>query len=93
MRSAIILLCLAAAALSNATPIPAKREGYWEGNPHASTRFELFYDLLCSDSKHFHPNLKAFLNTNFKNGTFADYIHVVYHHFPLPYHTYAFVVA
>ena len=62
MRSVLLpaLALLASLALAQ-TPIPSKIEGYAYGNPHAKVSFDVFYDLLCEDSKNFHPEFKKFL--------------------------------
>ena len=60
------------------------------GNPHSRVRLDVFYDLHCVDSRNFNREFMAFLDSYYKNGTFADAIDVVFHYYPLPYHRLSF---
>ena len=94
MRSALLLALglLASLALAQ-TPIPSKIEGYPYGNPHAKVALDVYYDLLCADTKAFNPEFKDFLATKYDDKTYAEHLFIRLHIFPLPYHTNAFIAS
>jgi len=91
MRSAVVaLLVLAAAvAVSAQAPIPYRPDGFLfgTGTTDSPIQMDMFLDLLCPDCAAAWPNVKSV----------ADYygsnINIKLHTFPLPYHTYGFMMA
>ena len=87
----ILLAILVVAAISSA-PIPTRPDGYlYKPSPNKVIRLDVYEDILCSDCKAFEPGFKQYLNTYKVNGKpVTDYVEVVMHIFPLPYHHHAF---
>ena len=73
MKSIIICLVFLSTCLS--MPEPKHPEGYTFGGNKANVRVDLYYDLLCIDSKNYHIPFKQFLKTVYdksQNLTFFD---------------------
>jgi protein-disulfide isomerase len=68
-------------------PLPNSPDGYFWGNPTAPVVVDVYLDLLCPDSAALWP---TFLQVLQYYG--PTQIQGVLHTFPLPYHTWAFVV-
>ena len=77
---------LAAAVSANSIPIYGNYPGWVEGQDGKNISVEIFYDLLCSDSKTANPTVEKLLATEWLGATVIDQITVAYTPFPLPYH-------
>lgn len=71
---------------------PAHLDGFiYRPSPLRASRIDVFEDLLCEDTQAFDPVMKEFLNTEkVGNRSITDYLEVVVHLLPLPYHHNAF---
>ena len=72
--------------ISNSIPIYGTYPGWVEGPAKVGIHIEVFYDLLCSDSKAANPVVEQMLATKWLDGTVAEQISIAYTPFPLPYH-------
>lgn len=91
MKSVALLLLLAGIALSQQfVPVPSHPFGITLPRStagKAQVDFEIFIDLLCSDSKAFLPEWEKFLDLKLSDGSLVkDKISVTYHLETLPYH-------
>lgn len=72
--------------------IPHEQPGFLynagKGTKEAPVLVEVFMDLLCPHSKQAWPTLKAVAE-----GYGPNAVRFVFHLFPLPYHTFAFIAA
>ena len=86
----IFLLCLCVPAFSGST-----REGYvYKYGTHQTLTLDIYEDLLCSDCLAFHPVLMKYLQTEtYRGEPITNFVQVVFHIFPLPYHRNAFLVS
>jgi len=71
--------------VSGQTPIPTRPDGYGLGISTAPVVLEAFYDLLCPDSKATWPVIQQVIDHYGRN------LYFIFHTFPLPYHTFAFI--
>ena len=70
---ALLFLGLASvAAYPNNPPIPGRRSGYTYGTAKCGVEFEVFYDLLCTDTQAMDPIFQQFLKMDFLTSTVAD---------------------
>ncbi|RHY55636.1 hypothetical protein DYB38_003133 [Aphanomyces astaci] len=83
-------LAAVACVVDAQVPIPSKPLGftYGNGSADAAVQLEVFFDLLCPDSKAAYPALQQ-LAGNLSSSQFRLRIH----QFPLPYHHQAFSIA
>ena len=85
-----LLACLVLGAYSQ-LPVPPVQRGYvLKGSRASAVTVEVFYDLLCPDSKSNWPVMRALLEL--KSFTDAE-LGIVMNVFPLPYHHHAAYVA
>ena len=83
----LVILCLFAAVLSQQIPpIPTGPDGYAYGPETTNYTLDVFYDHLCSDSAAAYPGLFTYWANN------QNWLRLVVHIYPLPYHYYAFIV-
>ena len=68
-------------------PIPVVPEGYVLGSANSTKVLDVFYDHLCSDSAAAFPGLWSYWQSN------QNWLKLVIHIFPLPYHHYTFMVS
>jgi hypothetical protein len=81
MLTTTVLLLLAAAGTSQQVPIPPRYDGFSIGaNKNAPIQFEVFYDLMCPDSRRSWPTIKQVV------AHYDDNLNFILHRFPLPYH-------
>eukprot|EP01015_Nassula_variabilis_P015920 TRINITY_DN2397_c0_g1_i3.p1 TRINITY_DN2397_c0_g1~~TRINITY_DN2397_c0_g1_i3.p1 ORF type:complete len:208 (+),score=30.93 TRINITY_DN2397_c0_g1_i3:118-741(+) len=82
-----IAILISVVACEQLVPIPETENGFRSGNQNSKLHIEAFYDLACPDSRnHYFLFQKLF-------GSFAHYpFRFTVHHFPLPYHQYAFLL-
>ena len=72
--------------LANSIPISGSYPGWVEGANALGIEVEVFYDLLCSDSKAANPTVEQMLETQWLDGKVIDQISIAYTPFPLPFH-------
>lgn len=83
-----ILVLASFGAAEQITPIPDRvQQGFVLGNANATYTLEAYFDHLCSDSAAAWPGLYSYWQDN------SDWLQLVIHIFPLPYHYNAFWVA
>jgi hypothetical protein len=84
-----VVICIGIVSLvAGQVPIPSRPDGYGVGGPaDAHVVVEMFLDLLCPDCKASWPTVLQLIQT------YHERIHFRIHTFPLPYHTYSFVVS
>ena len=87
-----VLGMLVAAASANSIPIYGTYPGWVEGQDKKGIEIEVFYDLLCSDSKAANPVVEEMLKTKWLDGTVFDQVSIAYTPFPLPYHNHTWQV-
>lgn len=84
-----LIIAITVAKIPIDIPLPKHPDGYRypASTPNAPIRLDIFEDLLCSDCKKFDPPFKQWLKTTTVEGKpITDFVEVVYHIFPLPYH-------
>ena len=86
------LSAIVATAAANSIPIYGNYPGWVEGNNGKGISLEIFYDLLCSDSKAANPVVEQMLATEWLGATVQDQITVAITPFPLPYHNHTWQV-
>ena len=86
------LTMLATSVAANSIPIYGNYPGWVEGQDGKNISVEIFYDLLCSDSKAANPTVEKLLATEWLGATVFDQITVAYTPFPLPYHNHTWQV-
>lgn len=68
-------------------PIPPSEDGFAYGSPSANVTLDVFYDHLCDGSAASWPSLYTYWGQN------QDWLRMVVHIFPLPYHYYTYTVS
>ena len=85
----VIGLILGVFCIASAMPIPPQPLGFVRGPASANCTLEIFCDHLCSDCRAQYPKLNDWYTTT--NAT--DWLKLVYHEIPLPYHHNSFLVS
>ncbi|CAF0990946.1 unnamed protein product [Didymodactylos carnosus] len=67
-------------------PIPSRSQGFSVGPQDASITIDIFLDLTCGDCRSIFPTMLDLINE------YNEKIQIKFHTFPLPYHTYSFIV-
>ncbi len=89
MKSIVGLLLLGLALGQQFVPIPSRQFGIVlprESKTTPALDYEVFLDLLCSDSKAFLPEWEKFLAYEVKGVKVSEIVRVTYHLTTLPYH-------
>jgi len=87
--SLLLVLCALVFLASAQVPIPNRPDGYAlspDAPATAPVVLEAFFDLLCPDSKAVWPTIKQVLSQ------YPQTVYFLMHTFPLPYHTYSFII-
>lgn len=83
----MLVLFLFTVSAQQLTPIPSPKDGFMLGPSGSNYTLDVFYDHLCIDSANDYPGLMQYWQAN--QGWLGMNIHI----FPLPYHSFSFVVA
>ncbi len=75
----------------NSTPVPRYEIGFEIGNNLGISKFAVFLDPHCPDSRVFYKNLKIALKQKFNGSSFRELLSIKLHLFPLPYHRNVFL--
>lgn len=78
---------LSLAACKQVVPIPTAPEGYFVGPSQTNYTLEVFMDHLCAGCKIDWPGLTEYWNST------SAWLELAVHIFPLPYHTYSFLIS
>lgn len=88
MKAGLVAVVLLGVALGvQIVPFPEQPEGFKLGPATSNITLDVYYDHLCSDSAAAFPALYEYWEKH------QDWLQLVIHIYPLPYHTYAFPVA
>jgi len=87
----LVILALGASAFQD-TPIPPRPDGFSLGSNSPKLHLEVFFDLLCPDSRTSWRILEPILRNDFHITT-NQTLRFTIHMFPLPYHFNAFFTA
>eukprot|EP00345_Euplotes_harpa_P015434 CAMPEP_0168338350 /NCGR_PEP_ID=MMETSP0213-20121227/12777_1 /TAXON_ID=151035 /ORGANISM="Euplotes harpa, Strain FSP1.4" /LENGTH=219 /DNA_ID=CAMNT_0008344101 /DNA_START=26 /DNA_END=685 /DNA_ORIENTATION=- len=89
----LLLFVILVLAVVMSAPIPSHPDGYLlKPSPQKKVRIDVYEDVLCSDCRNFQGGFKQYFNTKKVNGqAVTDFVEVVVHMFPLPYHHHAFI--
>lgn len=83
----LIFLIISAVFCSQLQPIPTAQDGFAIGSSSANVTLDVFYDHLCDGSADSWPSLYTYWDQN------QDWLRLVVHIFPLPYHYYTYSVS
>ena len=83
----LIFLIVPAILCSQLQPIPTSQDGFAIGSNSANVTLDVFYDHLCDGSASSWPSLFTYWDQN------QDWLRLVVHVFPLPYHYYTYSVS
>ncbi|CAG9313023.1 unnamed protein product [Blepharisma stoltei] len=86
MKLLLAVTIIACASATQWVPIATPPDGFAMGPTTTNYTLEVFYDHLCSDSAAAWPGLFQYWQQN------KDWLQLVIHIHPLPYHYYAFIV-
>lgn len=86
MKLFLAITVLACASATQWVPIPTPSDGFALGPTTTNYTLDAFLDHLCSDSAVAWPGLFQYWENN------SDWLQLVIHIHPLPYHYYAFIV-
>lgn len=89
MKALLAIALFTIALTQQIVPIPDPHEGFVLGDPTDPSTFvlDVYFDHLCVDSAAAYPGLMDYYKKHTKD------LAMVIHIFPLPFHTYAFLVA
>ncbi|OMJ77776.1 hypothetical protein SteCoe_22569 [Stentor coeruleus] len=86
MKAGIIFVLAALTFAQQVQPIPGAMDGISYGSLAGNTTLDVFFDHLCDGSAEAWPGLYSFWSSN------QDWLRMVIHIYPLPYHYYSFSV-
>ena len=86
MKAVFVLFLISVVFSQQTQPIPTSPEGYAYGPVSTNYTLDVFFDHVCVDSATAYPALNTFWTAN------QDWLRMVIHIFPLPFHYYAFDV-
>jgi len=87
MKLLVALSIVSIACSTQFEPIPGGMEGFSMGPTRTNYTIDVYYDHLCPDSAAAWEGLQKYFHAN------QYWLRVVIHIFPLPYHTFSFVVS
>lgn len=89
LKLVVLVWALGIATADQFVPVPSRPFGLplaRQSTKPAKVDFEVFLDLLCSDSKAFLPEWEKFLESIYKGEKVSEQVNVIYHLETLPFH-------